>query len=91
MEICLGMAAGPVAAAFWGFMMVTVVCVRYIRPYKTFGKNVASNCLRKLALAQSSSQAGSTTSPKSKTKLFWLMNKFATKILPAAKDRNKPT
>jgi hypothetical protein len=44
--------------------------VLYILPYKTFGKNVANNCFLKLTLAQSSSQLGSTTSPKSNTKLF---------------------
>jgi hypothetical protein len=47
--------------------------VPYIFLYKIFGKNVANNWRLKVGLAQRSSQLGSTTSPKSSTKLYWLI------------------
>jgi hypothetical protein len=56
--------------------------------HKTFGTNVAINWCLKLGLAQRSSQLGSTTCPKSITKLYWLIIRVAKNTFPMAMPKN---
>jgi hypothetical protein len=81
-EICIwGLATAT--TAFRGFI-VFVWGVAKIILQNIFGTKSAANWRRKLGLAQSSNQAGSTTSPISNTKLYWLFIRVIKNKLPVA-------
>jgi hypothetical protein len=55
--------------------------------YQTVGIKSAQNWRRKLVLAQSSSQLGNTTSPKSMTKAYWLSTRVVKNTFPVEKAK----